>query len=256
MELQDRVVVVTGGGSGIGRALALEFAGAGAKVAVCARRKERLDETVALIEQQGGVGLAVPTDITDGASVRAMIAAVIGHFGKIDILFNNAGSFASIAGVHEVDEELWWRDVTVNLLGSLLTMRAVLPHMIERDEGIIVNMNGGRPVGGSGYAAGKAGLMELTRVAVAELAMMESNVILLQAGPGLVATEMTALQAETEAGRKWIPSTAESIASGRVRKPEEIARKTIEVLSVVRLEDAGKRFGPDTDVDEFLHGKK
>lgn len=251
MNLQDRTAIVTGSGSGVGRALALEFARKGARVVCCARRKERLDETVAMIEAEGGTGLAVAMDITNRGQVQHMVATALDRFGAIDVLFNNAGSFQSIAGVHEVDPDVWWNDVTVNLLGPLHTMREVLPHMMERDEGIIINMNGGRPVGGTGYACGKAGLMELTRIAVEELKMQDSHVIVVAAGPGLVRTEMTELQADTEAGRKWIPSTKESFEAGRTRKPEEIAKTTVEFVAIATPEMSGKNFGPGTDFSDW-----
>lgn len=179
------------------------------------------------------------------------MAAAEARFGAVDVLFNNAGSFQSIAGVHEVDSELWWQDVTINLLGSLLVIRAVLPGMIERDRGIIISMDGGRPVGGSGYACGKAGLMELTRVLCAELKQQGSRVMVFSAGPGLVRTEMTELQAATEAGRRWIPSTAECFETGQLRAPEEIARTTVRLVQCARPEWSGRGFGPDTDVSQF-----
>ena len=251
MELDGRTVIVTGSGSGIGRALAIEFARNGAKAVCCARRKERIEETVALIESEGGTGLAIPTDLTQPNQVKRMVKAAQERLGPIDVLFNNAGRFESIAGVHEVDREDWWQDVTVNLYGSLLTTREVLPQMISRDEGIIINMNGGRPVGGSGYGCGKAGLMELTRILAEELKMMGSSVMVFSAGPGLVRTEMTELQANTEAGRKWIPSTRESFESGRVRQPEEVARATIRLVEAARPEWSGKSYGPDTDFSKF-----
>jgi len=251
MEVKGSTVIVTGAGSGVGRALALEFARHGARVVCCGRRKDRLKETVASAEAEGGVALAVPCDITVRTQVQAMVARALDAFGSIDVLFNNAGSFQSIAGVHEVDPETWWQDVTVNLYGSLLTIREVLPHMLSRNTGIIINMNGGRPVGGSGYGCGKAGLMELTRILSEELKMATSAVMVFSAGPGLVRTEMTELQANTEAGRKWIPSTQECFDTGRVRQPEDVARATIRLVEIARPEISGKAYGPDTDFSDF-----
>jgi len=251
VEIKGRTVIVTGASGGIGRALSLEFAKNGARVVCCARRRNRLEKTVELIKESGGVGLAVPADITDRSQVRQVVRETLEHFGVIDVLFNNAGSFRSIAPVHEVDPELWWHDVTVNLYGSLLLIREVLPHMIARDEGVIINMNGGRPVGGTGYACGKAGLRELTRILSQELKIIKSSVVVFAASPGLVRTEMTELQARTPAGQKWIPSTREAFELGKVRKPEEIARATISMLKIARPELSGKTYGPDTDFSEF-----
>ena len=251
MEIKGSTVIVTGSGSGIGRVLAIKFARNGAKVVCCARRKNKLDETVALINDEGGQAIAVPTDVTEHNQVTRMIEIANSKFGAIDILFNNAGSFQSIAGVHEVDPALWWKDVTVNLYGCLLVIREVLPQMISRNEGIIINMNGGRPVGGSGYACGKAGLMELTRILAQELKVMKSSIMVFSAGPGLVRTEMTEVQANTAAGQKWIPSTKESFDTGNVRKPEEIAQKTIEMIGVTTVGSSGKNYGPNTDFSEW-----
>ena len=251
MELQSRTAIVTGAGSGIGRALALEFARNQARVVCCGRRPQRLEETVELIEGEGGVGLAVPTDITIPDQVEDLVETSLDEFGTIDILFNNAGSFQSIAGVHEVDPELWWQDVKIDLYGSLLVIRAVLPHMISRDQGIIINMNGGRPVGGTGYACGKAGLMELTRILVEELKMQKSSVMVFGAGPGLVRTEMTELQANSAAGRRWLPSTREKFDAGNLRQPEEIARATVTMIQIATPAASGKYYGPDADFSDW-----
>ncbi len=256
MKLENKTVIVTGSGSGIGRALALEFAKNKAKVVCCGRRKERLDETVSLIEQVGGTGLAISTDITQKQQVRNLVKQTLERFGSIDVLFNNAGSFQSIAGVYEADPDIWWTDVTVNLYGNFLMIRYVLPHMLESDEGIIINMNGGRPVGGTGYACGKAGLMELTRILSEELKMLNSNVMVFAAGPGLVKTEMTQLQADTEAGRKWVPSTKESFETGRTRQPEEIARATIKLIEIARPSLSGKHYSVNTNFEEFQKEEK
>ena len=251
MELKDKTVIVTGAGTGIGRALAMEFARSGAKVVGCGRRKDKLDETVSLIAAEGGRAMAVSTDITDPSQVAEMVAAARREFGAIDVLFNNAGSFRSIGGVHEVDPAVWWNDVTVNLYGCLLLIREVLPEMISRNVGVIVNMNGGRPVGGTGYACGKAGMMELTRVLAEELKILSSSVMVLSAGPGLVRTEMTELQANTEAGRQWIPSTKESFDTGNLRQPEDIARATMRMLAVATAASNGKSYRPDTDFSDW-----
>jgi NAD(P)-dependent dehydrogenase (short-subunit alcohol dehydrogenase family) len=251
MQLGNRNVIITGSGSGIGRAIAIEFARRGALVVCAGRKATRLDETVRMIGRYGGRSLAVPTDITDHGQVKKLTKTTIDHFGPIDVLFNNAGSFQSIAPVTELDPQTWWHDVIVNLRGAMLCMREILPLMTQRDQGVVINMDGGRPVGGTGYACGKAGLMELTRITAEELRMQASNVIILGAAPGLVRTEMTELQVNTEAGRKWIPSTAECFASGNLRQPREIAIATVKALELATPEHSGKHFGPDTDFSDW-----
>lgn len=251
MEIRGKTAIITGSGSGIGRALALQFARNGANVVTCGRRKERLEETVELVEKEDGVAIAVTTDITQRDQVQRLAKTTLESFGAIDILFNNAGSFRSLGGMHEIEPDLWWHDITVNLLGPGLCIREILPHMLDRDEGVIINMDGGRPPGGTGYACGKAGLMEITRILVKELEMLNSRVMVFGAGPGLVRTEMTEYQAEEEAGRRWIPSTAEKLASGNTRQPEDIARATIEMLRIARPEMNGISFNPGTDFVEL-----
>ncbi len=250
MDIKGKTVIVTGSGTGIGRALTLAFAQAGANVVCCGRRAELLQQTVALVEQCGVAGLAIPADVTQSEQVAALVRRTRQRFGQIDILFNNAGSFRSIAGVWELNEKDWWNDVKVNLLGGLLMIRHILPSMMQRDEGLIINMDGGRPIGGSGYACGKAGLMELTRVLVEELKTAGSHVMVFSAGPGLVRTEMTEYQADTEAGRKWIPSTRECFQTGQVRQPEDIAQKTLRLVQCARPEMSGLHYEPDTDFSE------
>ena len=248
MELCGKTALVTGAGSGIGRAIACELGRHGARVVCSGRGKDRLDDTVRAIAGAGGVGLAVSADVTEPSQVSALVDLVLARYGHIDILFNNAGSFQCIAGVHELDVGRWWHDVTVNLYGPLCLIRAVLPGMLARDAGLIINMDGGRPVGGSGYACGKAGLMELTRLMAAELRLLGSSVTVLSAGPGLVRTEMTEMQANSEAGQRWIPSTREAFEAGNLRQPEEIARTTVAVIRTVTPAASGKSYGPDSDV--------
>ena len=250
MQIRHSHAIITGSGSGIGRAIAIELARCGARIVCAGRRADRLDETVQMIEQDGGSGLAVPTDITDHRQVKRLMKDAMDRFGPIDVLFNNAGSFQSIAPVSELDPSLWWHDVTINLRGAMLCMREVLPNMKQRDQGIIINMNGGRPVGGTGYACGKAGLMELTRITALELKMQACHVIVLGAGPGLVRTEMTELQVNTEAGRKWIPSTAECFASGNLCQPQDIAFATVKALQLAKPEHSGKHFDPTSDFSD------
>lgn len=245
MQVSGASVIITGAGSGIGRALAVEFAANGAKVVCTGRRTQRLEQTADLIRNNGGTALAVSSDITEPNQVKNLVTKTLEAFERIDVVFNNAGRFNCIAGVHELDPEDWWEDVKVNLFGPLLLIRQILPLMIQRNQGVIINMDGGRPVGGTGYACGKAGLMQLNEILAKELKMFESNVIVLGAEPGLVRTEMTELQANSEAGRKWIPSTKECLESGNIRKPEEIARATIKALLCVKPEHSGQHIGPD-----------
>src|SRR5688500_3279174 len=116
-ELAGQVAVVTGGGTGVGRGIAQELGAAGAHVVVAGRREGHLAETVGLVTGAGGSAGAVVADVTNAAQVDALMAGTVADHGKIDLLVNNAGRFASIAPVWEVDPQNWWQDITVNLFG-------------------------------------------------------------------------------------------------------------------------------------------
>lgn len=253
MNLEDSVIIVTGAGSGVGRALALEFAAQGARVVCAARNMERLQETVKCIEAAGGAALAVATDVTDRVQVKHMVAQSLDAFGQIDVLFNNAGSFRAIGSVWEVDPELWWQDVTVNLRGTMLCCHAVLPHMIKRGSGIIINMHGGdRIPGGTGYSASKIGVARFTELLAKELEQVNVPVLTFLMGPGFVRTEMTELQIQTPTGQKWLPSSKEAIDQGKDRPPEDCARAAVKLIQAACPELNGSSFGPDTDFDKAL----
>lgn len=172
MELQNAVVIITGGSTGIGRATALLFAGRGARAVVCGRRPAPLTETVRLIKQKGGDALALPTDVRDWAQVREMVRVVLERFGKVDILVNNAG-VAIAKPVVETTEEEWDEMLDTNLKGVFLCCKAVLPSMVEACNGVIVNVSstlGKTGIANFGaYCASKFGVIGFTQALADEL---------------------------------------------------------------------------------------
>jgi len=253
MELNGRTAIITGAGRGVGRALAIEFARRGANVACCARREHEIKQTVELIEAEGGSGLAIPVDVTDQAQTQDMARRALDRFGAIDVLFNNAGSFVALGGVWEVDADQWWWDVTVNLRGSMLCARAVLPHMMQRDEGVIIHMAGGNKIpGGTAYSCSKMALPRLTELMARELQHEGSNVLVFTMGPGFVVTALTQHQVDSPQGRKWLPSTADAVAQGDHRPPQDCAKATMELLRVACPQLSGRSFGVDTDFDKVV----
>jgi len=260
MEIKGRTAIVTGSGRGIGRALAVEFARQGANVVICARRKDDLAETEDLIRRLGGSVLAVPADVTKAAQVNRLVKQTLKTFGQIDVLFNNAASFRSLGAMWEADPKVWWRDVTTNDLGPFLCARAVLPHMMERDEGVIINMNGGGALtyltGGSGYGCSKAFLLRLTETLAKELEKEGSRVIVVAIGPGFVHTETTELQRVDPLGIKWIPSSKELLDAGKSRPPEDCARATVWMLRKLCPEMNGRVFEVTTNFNEVAERAK
>ncbi len=253
MDIKGRTVIVTGSGSGIGRALAVEFAANGANVVCCGRREAPLLETAALIEAGGGTALAIPADVTDLLQVNRLVLQTIERFGSIDVLFNNAGSFNAIGAFWEVDPDAWWNDVMINIRSVQLCSRAVLPHMMVRNEGIIISMNGegalGPLPGGSGYGSSRAAVLRMTDTLARELAIAGSDVQVYALGPGFVRTEMTELQVTTEGGRKWLPGSGQAFDEGANRPAEDCAKAAVRLLHHACNELSGRIFDVDTDFE-------
>ncbi|HLI87802.1 MAG TPA: SDR family oxidoreductase [Ktedonobacteraceae bacterium] len=167
MELDDKIAVVTGGGRGIGRAIALAYARAGASLVLASRSREALEETRAMVEALGRKALVVPVDIRQEEDVRNLAAQALGHFGRVDILVNNSGVGGPSAPLWTITPAEWQETFAVNVTGVYLCCRAFLPSMIERRSGCIViigSMTGKRPLlGRTPYAASKMALVGLTR---------------------------------------------------------------------------------------------
>ncbi len=218
-----KVAIVTGGGSGLGRAMALELARLGSSVVVAGRRQEALDETVGLIEQGGGQGLPQPTDVREPEAVDALVAAAVDRFGRVDVLVNNAaGNF--VVKAEDLSPNGWRAVVGIVLDGTFLCSRAAGRRMIEQgDGGAILSVIASYAwTGGPGTvhsAAAKAGVQALTKTLAVEWAEygIRPNCIC----PGPTDTE-GAGQAlwPTEEDRARVAAT---VPLGRLASPEEVA---------------------------------
>lgn len=185
--------LVTGGGRGLGRSIALALAEQGWSVAVTGRRQEDLDDTVEAIRVAGGQGLALRGDATDRRAVERAVAATQAQLGPIDLAVANAGRFATGGPLWESDPDDWWRDVEVNLRGVQLLLTAVLPAMVSRGSGRFVALGSGfgNTVAdhGSAYGVSKAAVHRLVESVAAELA--GTGVSAFTVSPGRARTDMT-----------------------------------------------------------------
>jgi NAD(P)-dependent dehydrogenase (short-subunit alcohol dehydrogenase family) len=200
---EGRVAVVTGGGRGLGRAIALGLAGAGARVAVVSRGQAQLQETVALGSAASGEIIAVPCDVSDAAAVERLAADVEARLGRASILVNAAGTFGPIALIRDVDPIEWQQTLMIDAVAPLFTTRAFLGGMLDDGWGRIVNVTSAaslHPPGplNSAYGTAKAALNQMTRHLAAEIGGtgVTANVI----HPGDVKTEMWADIKERVAG--------------------------------------------------------
>jgi NAD(P)-dependent dehydrogenase (short-subunit alcohol dehydrogenase family) len=216
-ELESQIALVTGGGRGIGASIARELAAAGARVAVSARSADQVEDVAREIG-----GLAVEADVSDRASVEAMVARVESELGPIDILVNNAGINVQEERAWEVDPDDWWHVFEVNVLGVYLCCRSVIPGMIERGRGRIVNTGSGSAylpgIATTAYGASKSALYRFGEGLALQLA--PHGIPVFTFSPGLVRTEMTARFGDD---LPWTPPElaprlVRALASGRADK--------------------------------------
>ncbi|MBD1930354.1 MULTISPECIES: non-ribosomal peptide synthetase [Cyanophyceae] len=192
LPLAGKVAIVTGGGRGIGRAIALKLAEQGAHVAVVARSSAQLEETTAQIREIGGETIAIPTDISDLDRVKGMVESVVSQFGGLDILVNNAG-ITGFAALANSDPAQWRHIVEVNLFGTYYCCRSVIPHLSQRGQGKIVNLGSDSSLIGyplfSAYAASKHAISGLTKSLAEEL--KQQNIQVNAVCPAFVNTDLT-----------------------------------------------------------------
>jgi len=191
VRLSGQVALITGGGRGIGRAIALRFVSEGAAVMLAATKRESLEATAAEIRKAGGRAARAVVDVADEAAVKAVVAATLGELGRLDILVNNAGVGGPTLRVVDMERADWDRTLAVNVTGAFLCSKHAIPHMVARKSGRIINITSiaglmGYPLR-SPYAVSKWGMIALTRTLAGELG--EHGITVNAIAPGAVRGE-------------------------------------------------------------------
>ncbi|MFC4912615.1 SDR family NAD(P)-dependent oxidoreductase [Actinomadura gamaensis] len=246
MRFSDRAVLVTGGGTGLGRATALAFAREGASVMVAGRTEEALKETVRLIEAEGGTAAHVRADVTDSADTARMVAETVARFGGLHVAFNNAGAFVPFAPAADLAEDDWRAGLEINATGTFLSMKHEIAHMRAHGGGAIVNMASnigvhGRRPGLAGYAVAKAAVSALTRAAA--LDHVGDGIRINAVSPGAADGPMSFQPGESRADRAARLGAA--IPLGRLGEAGEIAAAVLWLAS----DEAGFVVGHDMVID-------
>ena len=220
--LTDKVAVVTGGGSGVGKAVALLFRQHGAKVVIAGRDPGKLAAAAAEV---GGDTLAVPTDVTEPADCLALVARATERFGRVDVLINNAGMNLKARTIRELTPAAWNEMIRANLDGAFYCIKAVLPQMLERKDGLVVNVVSiaglrANPLGGAAYVAAKHGMGALGYVLANE--ERENGIRVSNVYPGEIDTPILAARPR--------PVTDEQRAV--ILRPEDVAAAVLFVATL------------------------
>jgi NAD(P)-dependent dehydrogenase (short-subunit alcohol dehydrogenase family) len=221
MSLKDKVVIVTGGASGIGRATSKLFVQRGAKVVIADVNEEKATEVLRDIKGYVGESAFIQTDVSKYETVKALMEDVAKRFGRIDVMVNNAGVSYKPRPLHETSIDILDTILNVNLKGVFYGMKCVIPYMLKQGKGVIINVASalgtiGSP-GLSCYCASKGGVIQLTKVAAIEYA--KSGIRVVAVAPGPTETAMLEKMRGNPAGDEVTPK----IPMGRIALPEEIA---------------------------------
>ncbi|MGH7467210.1 MAG: SDR family NAD(P)-dependent oxidoreductase [Longimicrobiales bacterium] len=252
--LADTVAVVTGGGRGLGRAFAVALAHHGACVAVVARSRDQLAETVQQVKRAGGVAHAFMADVADRASTEQTLADIRAQLGPVDLLVNNAGVESPVGPLVQTDADDWWRAHEVNLRGPMLWARVVLPAMIERRRGRIINVASGAGAIAipfmSAYVTSKTALIKFTEVLAQEVKAHGVRIFAIE--PGTIRSAMAMYALESPAGRRWIPWYRNIFDAQEDVQPEYSAELIVRIARGDADRLTGRFISRDDDLDHIL----
>lgn len=242
----NRIVLITGGSAGIGRAIARAFAREGAKVVVAGRSHDRLAETLALIRSDGGIATAIAADVSCSDDVSRLLAETATAYGAVDIAVNNAGTLLATGPVGDIEEKEWHSLMSINLTGVMLSMKHEIAQMRRHGGGVIINVASTigphkRVPNLGAYAATKAAVVALTKTAA--LDHIHEGIRINALSPGPIDTPSSRRPGETTADRD--ARIEKQVPLGRVGLLEEIAAATLYLAS----DDAGYLVGTDIVLD-------
>ena len=251
MKLDGQVVVITGSGRGIGRVIALAYAREGAKLALAARSESELKEAVSAVSELGAEAIAVRTDVTSQKDTERLAHRVVERFGRIDVLVNNAGNSGPIGPLQGNDIADWVNTINVNLTGTFLVSRAIIPVMLAQSGGKIINLSGAGATNAwsnmSAYCSSKAAVVRLTEVLAQELDGKGITVNAL--GPGSVHTSMWDKMTEeaAQAGADFIRELGLRVTSGGGASIDECAELAVWLASDASATLTGRLISAATD---------
>jgi NAD(P)-dependent dehydrogenase (short-subunit alcohol dehydrogenase family) len=228
MRLERKIAIVTGGGTGIGEAIAKVFAREGAKVAITGRRKDELERVTGDIERNGGQALPLAGSVTNEPDVQEAVAATVRAFGRLDILVNNAGNLFHAARLHETTDQIWDETFDVFMKGTFRFIRAAIPQMLQQGGGSILNIStigGLKAIPGfeaHAYQAAKAGVIMLTKTVAVHYA--KQNIRCNCICPAGVITPPVADMLKDPRTKAWFEGVH---PTGRLGQPEEVAEATV-----------------------------
>jgi NAD(P)-dependent dehydrogenase (short-subunit alcohol dehydrogenase family)/uncharacterized protein YndB with AHSA1/START domain len=251
-ELDGQVSVVTGAGRGIGRAIALALGVAGACVAVLARSGCELTVTTEMIERAGGQAKAFVADVTDAKAVREAMVEIERSLGPVSLLINNAGRQGPMLPFCDTDVDEWWRVQEVNLRGPMLCTRAVLPGMIARRQGRIINIaSSAVPIAYfSSYTTSKTALIRFTETVAIEV--RPYGVSMFAVGPGTVRTAMSEYALVSPEGRTWLPWFQQIFEEGLDLPMERPVQLVLQLASGLADRLTGRFLSVSDDLDVLL----